>query len=85
MWHEHGVRDLDWQPELQAERMIAAEMLGQAAMYLTSVNGMCSEEFEATGCISEKSRSRLSDAYKRRAEVIAWLTNISKRIYEVEQ
>lgn len=85
MWHNNGESDLDWQPEMQAERRIASEMLGQASMYLTSVNSICTEEFDTTGRISQESKDKLNEAYKRRHEVIAWLSNLALRIHEVEQ
>lgn len=76
MWHEHGADDLNWQPELQAERAVAVETLGKAAMYLTSI------QYEAQ---FEPLAARLSDAHAAHFEAIAWLLDINKRIYEAEQ
>lgn len=84
MWHHNGERDLDWLPEMQAERRIVAEQLGQAAMYLTSVQAIANEEFEGLGFITPETRQKLCEAHEARFHVIRRLTEIALDVHRAE-
>ena len=85
MWHCHGERDLDWLPEMQAERRIIAEQLGQAAAFLTSVQAIASEEFEGLGYVTPETRDKLNEAHLARFHIIRRLTEIALEVHEAEQ
>lgn len=85
MHHCHGERDLDWLPEMQAERRIAASRLGMAAGYLTSVQAIAGEEFEQLGYITPETRQKLNEAHQARFHVIEWMTRIALSVHEAEQ
>ena len=85
MWHCHGERDLDWMPEMQAERRIVAEQLGQAAAFLTSVQAIASEELEALGYVTPETRERLNEAHLARFHIIKRLTEIALEVHEAER
>lgn len=84
MWHEHGERDLDWLPDMQAERKIVAERLGMAAGYLTSVQAIAGEEFEQLGYVTPETRQKLSEAHQARFDTIKWMTDLALRVHTAE-
>lgn len=85
MHHCHGERDLDWLPEMQAERRIVAEQLGQAAAFLTSVQAIAGEEWEQLGYVTQETRDKLNEAHQARFNIIRRLTEVALTIHEAEQ